>query len=134
MSDKTASEQIEGIIKQYDDWRGETLKRLRAVVNEASPDIVEDVKWKMPSNPRGLPVWSHYGIVCIVQTFKNDVKLVFFKGPILSDPKKLFNARLKSSVRAIEFHEGDTIDESGIKAIVSEAVEVNARKATQPKH
>ena len=133
MSDKSASEQIDDIIKQYDGWKGDIIKRLRAIINDADPDIVEEIKWKMPSNPKGLPVWSHNGIVCIVQTFKNDIKLVFFKGPSLSDPKKLFNSRLKSTVRAIEFHEGDTIDDVGIKALFVKAVEANVNKANQQK-
>lgn len=127
------SEQVNDIIKQYSGWKKDTLKRLRAIINSADPDIVEEVKWKMPSNPKGLPVWSHNGIVCIVQTFKNDIKLVFFKGPYLRDPEKLFNARLKSSVRAIEFHEGDTINEAGIKALVIQSVELNSNKANKPK-
>jgi hypothetical protein len=133
MSDNSASERIDDIIKQYDGWKSITLKHLRAIIIDADPDIVEEVKWKMPSNPKGLPVWSHNGIVCIVQTFKNDIKLVFFRGPSLSDPKKLFNARLKSTVRAIEFHEGDTIDELGIKALVAKAVEANVNKTDRLK-
>jgi hypothetical protein len=127
MSKHSASEQIDTIIKQYSGWKADTLNRLRAIINDADADIVEEVKWKMPSNPKGLPVWSSNGIVCIAQTFKNDIKLVFFKGPSLEDPKKLFNARLKSTVRAIEFHEGDAIDEAGIKALVVEAVKTNAK-------
>lgn len=107
------------------------MKRLRTIIHGTSPDIVEEVKWKMPSNPKGLPVWSCNGIICMIQTFKNDVKLVFFKGPRLSDPKKLFNARLRSSVRAIEFHQGDPIDEAGITALVTEAVEFNVSKANR---
>lgn len=131
MSDQSASEQIDGIIKQYSGWKSDTLKRLRAIINDAGPGIVEEVKWKMPSNPRGLPVWSHNGIICIVQTFKNDIKLVFFQGPSLNDPKNLFNARLKSQTRAIEFHEGGPIDAAGIKALVVEAVKYNAKKANR---
>lgn len=133
MTDKPAPEQIDDIIKQYNGWKSDTLKRLRAIINKADPSIVEEVKWKMPSNPKGLPVWSRNGIVCIAQTFKNDIKLVFFQGPSLSDPKKLFNARLKSTVRAIEFHEGDDIDEAGIKALVAEAVKINVNKTNRPK-
>jgi hypothetical protein len=133
MSDKSAPEQIDDIIKQYSGWKSETLKHLRSIIHDADPDIVEEVKWKMRSNPKGLPVWSHAGIVCIVQTFKNDIKLVFFKGPSLDDPNKLFNARLKSSVRAIEFHEGDPIDEVWLKALIVEAVNANVNKANQAK-
>lgn len=129
MSDKSASEQIDDIIGQYDGWKFDLLKRLRAVIQSADPHIVEEVKWKMPSNPLGLPVWSCNGIVCIAQTFKSDIKLVFFQGPQLDDPHKLFNARLRSTTRAIEFREGDLIDEPGLKALVVEAVHYNAGKA-----
>ncbi|HUA13039.1 MAG TPA: DUF1801 domain-containing protein [Candidatus Sulfotelmatobacter sp.] len=129
MSDKSASEQIDDIIKQYDGWKADTLKRLRAIINDADPDIIEEVKWKMPSNPRGLPVWSRDGIICIAQTFKDNIKLPFFQGPNLSDPKHLFNARLQSRAPAIEFREEDTIDEVGIRALVIEAVKFNVKKA-----
>lgn len=129
MTEKSASEEIDEIIEQYKNWQGALLKQLRTLITESAPGITEEVKWKMPSNPRGLPVWSHNGIVCIVQTFKNDVKLVFFKGAFLSDPTGLFNARLKSATdRAIEFHENDEIDEAGIRALVAEAVEFNKKK------
>lgn len=134
MNDKLAAQQIDDIIKQYGGWQGDLIKRLRAIIKDADTEIVEEIKWKMPSKPEGLPVWSHNGIVCIVQTFKNDSKLVFFKGASLSDQKKLFNARLKSKAeRAIEFHEGDPIDEAGIKALVVEAVKVNASKVIRLK-
>lgn len=134
MSEKSASEQIDDIIKQYGGWKGDMIIRLRAIIRDADPDIVEEVKWKMPSMPEGLPVWSHDGIVCIVQTFKNDTKLVFFKGAFLSDPKKLFNARQNSKTdRAIELHERDPVDEAGIKALVKEAVEFNVNKSNHLK-
>jgi hypothetical protein len=130
MNTKSASEQIDDIINHYGGWKNDVLKRLRAIINDSNTDIVEEVKWKMPSNPLGLPVWSNNGIVCIVQTFQNDIKLVFFQGPSLNDPEHLFNARLKSTTRAIEFHEGESIDEAGIKALVAEAVKYNIKKAT----
>lgn len=131
MSEKSASEQIDNIIEQYDNWQGELLKQLRSAINSADPEIIEEVKWKMPSNPLGLPVFSHNGIICIIQTFKNDTKLVFFKGAELNDLKNLFNARLKSKTdRAIEFHEGDIVDEDGVKSLVKEAAEYNFRKAS----
>lgn len=127
MSEKSASEQIDDIIKQYDGWQAELLVKLRKLINSSDQKITEEVKWKMPSDPKGLPVWSSNGIVCIVQTFKNDSKLVFFKGAFLDDPKNLFNARLSSATdRAIEFHEGDPIDDDGIRALVVEAVQYNA--------
>jgi hypothetical protein len=129
MSDKSASEQIDDIINQYDGWKADTLKHLRAIINDADPDIIEEVKWKMPSNPKGLPVWSHDGIVCIVQTFKDNIKLPFSQGTNLDDPKHLFNARLKSKAPAIEFHEGDAIDGLGLKALITEAINYNVKKA-----
>lgn len=126
MNEKPASEQIDEIIGQHQGWQHDLLVRLRRIINTAAPEIIEEVKWKMPSNPKGVPVFSHNGIVCIIQTFKNDTKLVFFKGVFLSDPKKLFNARLKSSTdRAIEFHEGDSVDEDGVKELVVQAVDYN---------
>ncbi len=128
MTDKLAPEQIDDIIAQYQGWQRDLLVQLRCIITNAAPEIIEEVKWKMPSNPIGLPVFSHNGIVCIIQTFKNDIKLVFFKGAFLSDPHKLFNARLKSSTdRAIEFHEGDAVDEDGIKDLVVRAVDYNGR-------
>lgn len=130
MSEKSASEQIDEIIKQYDGWQAELIVKLRSLINSSNSNIAEEVKWKMPSNPKGLPVWSSNGIVCIVQTFKNDSKLVFFKGAFLDDPKNLFNARLNSATdRAIEFHEGDPIDSDGIKSLVVEAVKYNVNKS-----
>jgi hypothetical protein len=131
MNDGSASEQIDDIIKQYAGWKADTLKRLRAIIGDAYPDIIEEVKWKMPSNPKGIPVWSHEGIICIAQTFKDNIKLPFFQGPNIDDPKHLFNARLKSKAPAIEFHEGDIIDELGIKALVVEAVKYNLQKANR---
>ncbi len=128
MSEKTASEQIDGIIGQYSGWRAELLKQLRGIINKADSRIEEEVKWKMPSDPKGLPVFSHEGIVCIIQTFKNDIKLVFFKGAFLDDSKNLFNARLKSATdRAIEFHDGDSVDEAGIKDLLVQAVDYNVK-------
>lgn len=130
MSGRSASQQIDEIIAQYDGWQAELIVKLRSIINSVDPNIVEEVKWRMPSDPKGLPVWSSNGIVCIVQTFKKDSKLVFFKGAFLDDPKNLFNARLKSATdRAIEFHEGDQIDGDGIKALVVEAVRYNADKS-----
>ncbi|MFZ1301293.1 MAG: DUF1801 domain-containing protein [Candidatus Microsaccharimonas sp.] len=129
MSDKLASEQIDEIIAQYEGWQEKLLKQLRSIIKTAAPGIVEEVKWKMPSNPKGLPVFSHNGIVCIIQTFKNDTKLVFFKGAYLSDPNKLFNARLKGATdRAIEFREGYELNEQALKDLVLEAVAFNSSK------
>ena len=127
MEDKPASKQIDDIIQTYGGWKGETLSRLRAVITQADSNIAEEIKWKMATRPEGLPVWTHNGIVCFIETWKDNIKLIFFKGSQLVDPNKLFNARLKSSsVRAIELHEGDVIDSEGIKALVLEAVRLNS--------
>lgn len=125
MADKSPSEQIDDIIERYGGWKGDAIKHLRAIIRDADPNIVEEIKWKMATRPEGLPVWTHNGIVCFIETWKDNIKLIFFKGAKLSDPDKLFNARLKSSsVRAIELHEGDPIDEAGIKSLVIEAIEL----------
>lgn len=130
MNDKSAPEQIDDIIKQYGGWKGDTIKQLRAIIKEADPMITEETKWKMATRPEGLPVWSLNGIVCFIETWKENIKLIFFKGAQLADPHTLFNARLNSTtVRAIELREGEVIDKAGIKALVVEAVELNARKS-----
>ena len=130
MKEKTASEQIDDIIKMHGGWKGQVLSGLRAAIVHADPEIVEEIKWRMASRPEGLPVWSHGGIVCLAETWKDNVKLIFVKGVMMADPKKLFNARLKSSTdRAIEFREGDTVDEAALQELVVEAVEINRAKA-----
>ncbi len=127
---KTASQEIDAIIKKSGDWRGELLSRLRSVINKADPAVIEEVKWKKPSKPEGVPVWSHDGILCMADTLKNAVRLNFPKGALVKDPKTLFNTRLDSkTLRAIDFHEGDAINESALKALVLEAVRVNKRGA-----
>ncbi|MDG6909231.1 MAG: DUF1801 domain-containing protein [Nitrososphaerota archaeon] len=114
------------MIKDTPGWRGETLSELRALLKGADPDIVEEVKWKKPSNPMGVPVWSHDGIVCMGNILKAAVRLTFPKGARTKDPKKLFNTRLDSEkVRAIDFFEGAEIDEQALKALVKSAVELN---------
>src|SRR5262245_29322540 len=106
----TASQEIDAIIKNTAGWRGERLSQLRAVITKADPGVFEEVKWKKPSKPEGVPVWSRDGNICIADTLKNAVRLTFPKGAQLKDPKKLFNARLDSNtVRAIDFFEGDTV-------------------------
>ena len=109
------------------DWRTETLSRLRALIEQADPGIVEEQKWKKPSNGmRGVPVWSHDGIVCTGETYKSAVKLTFMKGADLPDPSGLFNASLAGGTRrAIDFHEGDTINERAFKALIKAAVKSN---------
>lgn len=127
--EKPAAEQIDDIISLYGGWKGALLSELRAVIRQADSDIVEEVKWKMRTRPEGLPVWSHNGIVCLAETFKNDIKLVFTKGYILDDPEGLFNARLLSKTdRAIEFHEGDAANSKALHNLVLAAVEVNVSK------
>ncbi len=133
--EKSASQQIAAIIKEPGDWRGKKLSQLRAVIKKADPAVVEEVKWKKPSKPSGVPVWSHAGIICVADTLtlapparagENAVRLTFPKGAQLKDPKKLFNTRLESnSVRAIDFYEGATIDEAALKALIVDAVRVN---------
>ena len=109
------------------DWRAEMLSRLRGLIEEADPDVVEEVKWRKPSNPAGVPTWSHNGIICTGETYKNYVKLTFAKGASLEDPSSLFNSSLEGAVRrAIDFHEGDTVDEDALRSLVREAVALNA--------
>jgi hypothetical protein len=129
MNDKTASQQIDDIIKKSDDWRGKQLSVLRALINEAAPDVVEEVKWKKPSKPEGVPVWSLDGIICIGESLKNAVRLTFPKGAQINDPKKLFNARLDSnSVRAIDFYDNSVTSKDALKTLILEAIKVNGAK------
>ncbi|MDG7009026.1 MAG: DUF1801 domain-containing protein [Nitrososphaerota archaeon] len=123
---RSASQQIDAMIKKSGDWRGGMLRTLRALIRRADPEVVEEVKWKKPSNPMGVPVWSHGGIVCIGNILKNAVRLTFPKGAGMRDRKKLFNTRLDSrTVRAIDFHEGDDVDGAALGALVLEAVKLN---------
>src|SRR3989440_11770183 len=123
---KSPSQEIDVIIKNQDDWRGEKLSLVRALIKKADPGLVEEVKWKKPSNPMGVPVWSHDGIICIGEALKNAVRLTFPKGAQMKDPKGLFNTRLDSkTVRAIDFHEGDAINESALRALIVEGVRLN---------
>lgn len=111
------------------DWRGETLKRIRALIHEADPDIVEAVKWAKPTNPSGVPTWEHAGIVCTGEVYKSYVKLTFPQGAALQDPTGLFNAGLGGGTRrAIDIREGETVDEEAFKALVREAVGWNLGK------
>ena len=127
--EKSPSQQIDAIIKEPGNWRGRKLSQLRALIKKADPAVVEEVKWKKPSNPMGVPVWSHDGVICIADMLKNAVRLTFPKGAQMKDPKKLFNTRLESkTVRAIDFHEGDTVDEAALKALIVDAVRVNTPK------
>jgi hypothetical protein len=126
MEQKSAAEQIDVIIKMPGDWRGEMLSRLRAFIKQADPDAVEEVKWKKPSRPEGVPAWSHDGMLCVADTLKSAVRLTFPRGAQMKDPSRLFNTRLDSkAVRAIDFREGDVIDEAALKALILEAVRLN---------
>jgi hypothetical protein len=122
----SASQQIDAKIRELRDWRGQRLSELRDLIMRTDPGMVEEVKWKKPSNPSGVPVWSHDGIVCIGEPLKNAVRLTFPKGASTKDPKRLFNARLDSnSVRAIDTREGDHVDEVALMALIQEAVRLN---------
>ena len=121
-----AAQEIDAIISKSGDWRGEMLSRLRGIVLGAGLAVVEEVKWKKPSRPEGVPVWSLGGIVCIGEMLKNAVRLTFPKGARMKDPEKLFNARLdSSSVRAIDFFEGEKIPDAALTAVILEAAALN---------
>jgi hypothetical protein len=121
---KSASALIDARIKELGDWRGEMLGRLRALVNEADPEAVEEWKW------RGVPVWSHDGIICTGETYKNAVKLTFARGAALDDPTQLFNSSLEGNTRrAIDFHESEKINEKALKTLIRAAVALNKAKA-----
>lgn len=129
MSDGTeatsSSQLIDAKIQGLDDWRGETLARVRSLIRQADPEVVEDWKW------RGVPVWSHAGIICTGETYKTVVKLTFAKGASLDDPSGLFNSSLEGNTRrAIDIHEGDKIDEEALKALILAAVALNTSKRT----
>jgi len=122
----TASALIDAKFASLTDWRGPTLARLRALIRKADPDVVEEIKWRKPSNPSGVPVWSHAGIICTGETYKDKVKLTFAKGAALDDPARLFNASLDGGTRrAIDLREGDEIDEAAFKTLICEAMARN---------
>lgn len=128
-ADKTPSQEIDARIKALGDWRGAMLAKVRAVVKAADPDVVEEWKW------RGVPVWEHDGILCTGETYKAVVKMTFAKGAALADPKGLFNSSLEGNTRrAIDFHEGDKVDEAALKALIRAAVALNTSKAKKPKN
>jgi len=125
---------IDARIKSLKDWRGEALARMRKLIRDADPDIVEEVKWRKPSNPNGVPVWEHDGLVCTGETYKAAVKLTFANGAALLDPDGVFNASLDGNQRrAIDIHEDDKIDEKAFKALVKAAVAFNVGKAKKKK-
>ena len=125
---KTASQRISERIAELGDWRGETLARMRALIREADPDVVEEIKWM------GTPVWSHDGILCTGESYKSVVKLTFFKGASLKDPARLFNSSLDGNARrAIDIHEGDKVDESAFKTLIRAAAALNTGKSKKGK-
>jgi len=122
-----ASSHIDAKIVQLGDWRGKTLAKVRAIIRDADPEIVEEWKWVKPTNP-GTPVWSRGGIVCTGETYKNVVKMTFAKGAALKDPARLFNSSLEGNVRrAIDIHEGDTVDAAALKDLIRAAVALNLK-------
>jgi hypothetical protein len=124
------SQLIDARIKELSDWRGEALARIRKLIKEADPEMVEEVKWRKPSNMLGVPVWEHAGIICTGETYKDKVKLTFARGAALEDPSGLFNSSLEGNARrAIDIHEGGKIDEAAFKALVRAAVALNMSQA-----
>jgi len=121
---------IDAKIEALGDWRGATLRRVRILIKQADPDVIEEVKWRKPSNPSGVPVWSHGGIICTGETYKDKVKLTFANGASLNDPARLFNSSMEGSTRrAIDLREPDTIHEAAFKALIREAVAVNLSRS-----
>jgi hypothetical protein len=121
---KSPSQLIDARIKELGDWRGELLSRLRALIKQADPDVIEEWKWGR------TPVWSHHGLICTGETYKNVVKMTFAKGASLKDPSRLFNSSLEGNVRrAIDFHEGESVDEEALKALIQAAVTLNTSSA-----
>src|SRR5271157_1199570 len=131
--EESASASIDEKIKELGDWRGKTLAKVREIVHDADPEIVEEWKWVKPTNP-GTPVWSHGGIVCTGETYQNAVKMTFAKGAALEDPSGLFNSSLEGNARrAIDIHEGEKIDEAALKDLIRAAVALNLQGKSQPK-
>jgi hypothetical protein len=123
---ESPSRLIDAKITKLGDWRGETLARVRKLIKEADPKVVEEVKWRKPSNPMGVPVWEHDGIICTGETYKDKVKLTFARGAAIKDPSGLFNSSLDGNVRrAIDFHEGDRINEKALKTLLRAAAALN---------
>jgi hypothetical protein len=123
---ESSSRLIDAKIKELGDWRGETLSRIRTLIKQADPDVVEEVKWRKPSNPAGFPVWYHDGIICTGETYKNHLRLTFAKGASLKNPKGLFNASLEgNALRAIVIHEDDKVNEEAFRALIRAAVALN---------
>jgi hypothetical protein len=122
----TVSEEIDAKFTKLGDWRGAALARMRRLIREADPDIVEQIQWRKASNPSGVPTWSHAGLICTGEVYKDKVKLTFARGAALDDPKKLFNTGFGGGTRrAIDLHEGEDVDAPAFKALVGEAIAAN---------
>ncbi len=135
MKKESASAALDAKIKELGDWRGKTLAKVREIIHDADPEIIEEWKWAKATSP-GVPVWSHNGIVCTGETYKNVVKMTFAKGAALKDPKRLFNSSLEGNVRrAIDIHEGDKVDEAALKDLIRAAVGLNleGKNKSKPK-
>lgn len=127
MSGKTASQQIDAIIALHPDWKGEMLAQIRTIIHQADPEVIEEVKWKMKNRPEGLAVWSNNGIICFVEIWKDNLKVLFPKGAQLPDPHHLFNARLQSKdIRAIEFKEGNSVPSDKLSKLIHSTVTHNS--------
>lgn len=123
------SASIDAKLAELPDWRGAILARMRRLINEADPDVVEEIKWRKPSNPSGVPTWSHDGLICTGETYRDKVKLTFAQGAALPDPAGLFNSSLDGNTRrAIDIHEDDVVDDAAFKNLIQAAVALNQRK------
>jgi hypothetical protein len=126
MSDESPSQVIDAMFADLGDWRGATLSKLRVLIKQADPDVIEELKWKKPTNPAGVPVWSDDGMICTGEVYKDHVKLTFAKGASVDDPRGLFNSSLGGNLRrAIDFHERDSVDDAAFKALIQAAVALN---------
>jgi len=124
---KSPPNRADAEVKDLSDWQGEAFSRIRGLITEADPDVIEERKWKKPSNPEGVPVWSHHGIICTGETYKNHLRLTFARGAALQDPKGLFNSGFEGKVlRAIVLHEGDEIDGPAFQSLIRAAATLNA--------
>lgn len=132
MNEKSGSHLIDEKLQAMGDWRGAMLAKLRRLIHEADPEVEEAVKWRKPSNPAGVPVWEHDGMLCTGETYKDKVKLTFARGASIDDPSGLFNSSLDGGTRrAIDFREGDAVDEAAFKALIRDAVAVNGARSAR---
>jgi hypothetical protein len=131
---ESAADQIDAKIAAMPGWKGETLARMRALIKEADPEVTETVKWRKPSNPDGVPVWEHAGIICTAEAYKAHVKLTFAKGAALADPNGLLNSGNGNTMRAIDIREGEVVDHDAFKSLVRAAVLLNEGSANSKKH